>query len=82
MTDNGQLDFLDWISILSFVIAVENLEMNITQNDMASQTAEIDERVNTHLHEILNEIHNHLEEQDSRLSAIEETLKEIKDVLH
>ena len=78
MTDNGQLDFLDLISIMSFVIGLENLEMNITQNDIANQTAEIDERVNDHLQSVLNEIHKHLEEQDNRLSAIEETLKEIK----
>ena len=82
MTDNGQLDFLDLISIMSFVIGLENLEMNITQNDIATQTADIDERVNKHLHEVLDEIHNHLESQDVRLSAIEEKLKEIKDVIY
>lgn len=78
MTDNGQLDFLDIISIMSFVIGLENLEMNITQNDIANQTAEIDERVNDHLQSVLNEIHAHLEDQDTRLSVIEKTLKEIK----
>ena len=79
MTDNGQLDFLDLISILSFVIGLENLEMNITQNDIERQTADIDERVNDHLNSVLMEIHTHLEEQDVKLSAIEEKLKEIKD---
>lgn len=81
MTDDGQLDFLDLISIMSFAIGLENLEMNISQNDIERQTADIDKRVNDHLQDILNEIHRHLEEQDIRLSVIEETLKEIKNGL-
>ena len=78
MTDNGQLDFLDIISILSFYIALLNLDMNIDQNDMAAQTAEIDKRVNEHLHDVLDEIHSHLESQDFKLSAIEKRLEEMK----
>jgi len=78
MTDNGQLEFLDLLNIMSFCIGLLNLDANITQNDMAEQTADIDKRVNEHLHEVLNEIHLHLESQDTRLSVIEETLKEIK----
>ena len=78
MTDNGQLDFLDLISIMSFIIGLENLEMNITQNDIERQTADIDKRVSDYSHKLLDEIHSHLEKQDIRLSAIEETLKEIK----
>lgn len=78
MTDNGQLEYLDLLNILSFYIGLLNLDMNTTQNDMAEQTADIDKRVNEHLHDVLNEIHSHLEEQDIRLSAIENTLKEIK----
>lgn len=81
MNDNGQLDFLDILSVLSFYIALLNLDMNITQNDMAEQTADIDKRVNEHLHDVLDDIHTHLEEQDAKLSAIEDKLKEIKDVI-
>ena len=32
---NGQLTFLDIISIISFLIDIENLELNATQDDMA-----------------------------------------------
>lgn len=81
MNENGQLDFIDFLSVLSFFIGALNLEMNITQNDIERQTADIDKRVNDHLQDILNEIHRHLEEQDIRLSVIEETLKEIKNGL-
>ena len=77
MTDNGQLDFLDLISIMSFVIAVENLEENVTQSDKQELLEEFNDKATL----LLNEIHAHLEKQDRRLSVIEETLKEIKNVL-
>ena len=74
MTDNGQLDFLDLISIMSFVIAVENLEENVTQSDKQELLEEFNDKATL----LLNEIHAHLEEQDAKLSVIEQTLKEIK----
>lgn len=77
MNENGQLDFIDLLSIMSFYIGLLNLDMNISQNDIAEQTTEIDKRVNEHLHEILNEIHNHLQEQDIKLSDIQKRLEEL-----
>lgn len=74
MTDNGQLDFLDLISIMSFVIAIINLDENVTQSDKQELLQEFNDKAEL----LLNEIHKHLEEQDKRLSVIEETLKEIK----
>ena len=73
MTDNGQLDFLDLISIASFVIALENLDLNVTQEDAQNLQRELAEKTDL----LLQEIHGHLKEQDSRLSAIEQLLKEI-----
>lgn len=60
MRDNGQLDFLDILSIMSFYIGVLNLELNITQSDLEAKT---------------EDIHNHLEEQDRKLSEIIEKLE-------
>ena len=74
MTDNGQLDFLDLISIMSFVIAVINLDENITQSDKQDLLNEFNDKAEL----LLNEIHKHLEDQDARLSAIQNTLKEIQ----
>ena len=74
MTDNGQLDFLDLISIASFVIGLENLELNATQEDAQNLQRELSEKTDL----LLQEIHSHLKEQDNRLSAIEQLLKEIK----
>ena len=78
MNENGQLDFIDFLSVLSFFIGALNLEMNITQNDIAAQTAEIDERVNDRLREVLDEIHSHLQEQDVKLSDIQKQLEELR----
>lgn len=68
---NGQLDFLDLISIASFVIALQNLDLNVTQEDAQNLQRELSEKTDL----LLNEIHKHLEEQDVKLSKI---LKEIK----
>lgn len=75
MNDNGQLNFIDLLSVLSFYIALLNLDMN---NDIAEQTADIDNRVNQHLHSILDEIHQHLQEHDIKLSDIQKQLEELK----
>lgn len=78
MNDDGQLNFIDLLSVLSFYIGLLNLDMNITQNDIAEQTADIDKRVSTHLHAVLSDIHTHLTEQDIKLSEIQKQLEEIK----
>ena len=56
---NDNLDFLDIITLLSFVISVENLEQNLDQNDLAESSERI-----------LTEIHGHLEKQDRLLTEI------------
>ena len=73
MTDNGQLDFLDFISIASFVIALQNLDLNVTQEDAQNLQRELSAKTDL----LLDEIHHHLEEQDFKLSVIESLLKEI-----
>ena len=68
--NNGELTVLDCISLLSFFIGVENLDMNITQEDMQKST----EKLDTILRENVEYIHNHLEEQDNKLDTIMEWL--------
>ena len=70
---NGQLDFLDIISILSFAISLENLELNVTQEDAQRLEQELSAKTDL----LLTEIHRHLKEQDIKLSNIENKLKEI-----
>ena len=77
MTDNGQLDFLDILTVLSFVVSIVNLEENLSQSDKQDLIGEFNDKAEL----LLTEIHRHLEEQDSKLSIIEQTVKEIKDEL-
>ena len=72
------MNFADLLNLMSFYIGLLNLDMNITQNDIEKQTAEIDSRVNEHLHQVLNELHLHLEDQDKKLQVIEKQLEELK----
>ena len=62
----NQLEFLDLLSIASFVIALQNLDMNITQEDMAETTERLDRGLRTEV----DEIHKHIEEQDRKLDEI------------
>ena len=68
---NGQLDFLDLITLASFVIALQNLEENITQSDKADLQKDLADKADL----LLQEIHGHLEEQDALLKQILEELK-------
>ena len=63
MNSNEQLNLIDLLSILSFLIALENLDMNITQSDLDDKTKLL-----------LDEIHGHLEKQDEMLQRIERKL--------
>ena len=77
MSENGQLDFLDLITLMSFVISVINLDENLSQSDKQ----DLVEAFNDKAEVLLTEINAHLEKQDSKLSVIEKQLKEIKDGL-
>ena len=68
--NNGEWTFLDILSIMSFVIGLQNLSMNITQEDMQKST----EKLDSSLRQNVEEIHAHLEEQDKRINRILEVL--------
>lgn len=59
-------DFLDLITLISFCVSLQNLDLNIAQDDLDSQTAELDRR----LRGVVNDIHAHLQEQDKKLEEI------------
>ena len=71
---NGELTFLDTLSIMSFLIGVQNLDLNVTQED--AQNIQHKSDANAHL--ILNEIHKHLETQDAKIDYIIKELEELK----
>ena len=68
--DSDNLDLLDLVSLLSFYIGLVNLDYNITQSDLDSQTQELDRK----LKEVVDDIHKHLKEQDIKLNKIMEVL--------
>lgn len=74
MNNGREWDFLDFISLMSFGIALENLDMNITQEDM--QQADHNSAVRAD--KILQEIHSHLERQDDKIDIILKRLEELE----
>ncbi|MBR3645982.1 MAG: hypothetical protein IKN54_06150 [Lachnospiraceae bacterium] len=64
--DNGNLTFIDMLSIISFCVGLQNLDLNIAQDDLDNQTQELDRE----LRSVVDEIHKHLEMQDEKLDMI------------
>ena len=75
-SNNKQLTILDVMNIMSFLIGIQNLELNIDQNDMDSQTQEISKAANELVGNALADIHAHLQRQDRKIDAILERLNE------
>ena len=73
---DGEITFLDIVALLSFFIGVLNLDMNITQSDIQEQTKDLDSRFSAATRSALNEIHEHLQEQDEKINKILEALHE------
>lgn len=74
LKDSNQLDILDILSILSFIIGTENLKYNITQDDIQRVMQKTDDQTSR----LLAEIHERLQEQDSKLDYILEKLKTVE----
>lgn len=66
MNNKQQLTIIDLLSIASFVIGLENLEQNLTQNDKQ----ELLQQFNTKAEKLLSEIHTHLQKQDDKIDYI------------
>lgn len=74
---DGQIDLLDIISLMSFCIALENLDINISQEDIQESSMKIEEAFNKRLEKALEDIHGHLSVQDTKLSIILRKLEEM-----
>ena len=73
--DRGELTFLDMLSILSFMISCKNLDLNISQEDIAKTAHEINTEGDKRIERVLEEIHGHLSVQDTKLNIIMEELR-------
>ena len=71
---NGELTFLDAIGLASFLIGVQNLDMNLTQDDKQDIQHTFDQR----LSQTMSEVHSHLEIQDEKLNEILQRLEAIE----
>lgn len=72
--DSGEFTFMDYIAIVSLLIGIENLELNITQEDMDKQTA----TVNNEVDKALDMIQNHLEIQDKKIDELLKRMETLK----
>ena len=63
MDENAQFTIMDVLNILSFIIVIKNLNENLSQNTAGDL-----------LSAAVNEIHDHLSEQDRKLNIIMEKL--------
>lgn len=70
--ENGNYTFLDIITLLGFIVSLENLDQNLSQNDKQDLQKDLSEKADI----ILTEIHSHLETQDKKLDMIWSKLNE------
>lgn len=66
----GEWTFLDIIGLMGFCIGLQNLDLNISQENLDNQTQVLDAR----LKEVVDEIHRHLKNQDIKIDKILEVL--------
>ena len=65
---DGEWTFLDILTLMGFCIGLQNLDLNITQDNLDTQTQELDRR----LREVVDDIHQHLALQDQKIDRIME----------
>lgn len=70
----NQLEFVDILSIASFVIGLMNLGENMTQGDKQDLMSELSNKADM----LLTEIHGHLERQDAKIDEILKKLEELQ----
>lgn len=68
---NEELGFLDLITIISFLVGLQNLEENITQGDLQDVAKKAEEKQSAEI----REIHEHLTLQDKKIDNILKILK-------
>ena len=72
---NGELNFIDAVSLMSFFIGLQNLDLNVTQED----AQRLEHHTNETAEKILSEIHSHLEEQDKKIDKMLQWMEEHTD---
>lgn len=73
--NNGEWTFIDIISLIGFCVGLQNLDLNISQENLDNQTQELDAK----LREVVDDIHRHLATQDEKINRILEEIEHDKD---
>lgn len=76
--NNFRQNFIDFIGILSFIIGLQNLDLNITANDIDNQT----QAILDDLHGYLDKQDKHLTEQDKHLLAQDIRLDRLEKMIY
>ena len=76
--NSRQWDFLDLISVMSFLIGVANYDENLTQGDKQDLLHEVDEATE----QAIQKVREHLTEQDKKIERILEILRDEDKTLH
>lgn len=64
MTNDGRMNFLDALAIISFIIGLANYDENIGQSDMQNAVSSA-----------VSDIHSHLADQDEKINRLIELLE-------
>lgn len=73
--NNGEYTFSDIIDILSFFLALKNLDLNVDQNYMQ----DVEQKFNNQMSSVVDEIHKHLQIQDDKIDEILLILNQLKE---
>lgn len=73
--NNGEYTFSDIINILSFFLALKNLDLNVDQNYMQ----DVEQKFNNQMSSVVDEIHKHLQIQDNKIDEILLILNQLKE---
>lgn len=68
--DGGNWTFLDLVGLMGFCVGLQNLELNISQENLDNQTQELD----AELRKVVDSIHQHLKDQDEKIDRILEEI--------
>ena len=74
ITSSEEITLLDLISIISFCVSLQNLELNLNEQDLNEQTQALDKSLKA----VVDDIHSHLSVQDAKLNLILNKLEELK----
>ena len=72
--EQGEFTFIDLLAVAGFLVGLQNLDLNLTQEDKQDLQNDLADKSKL----LLNEIHTHLNTQDQKIDHILQELEEVK----